>query len=492
MIIGREREKQLLTDILTSKEAEFVAVWGRRRIGKTFLIEGFFKEQRCIFFHTTGIQKGALSIQLREFIKEIGNIFYNGAKIAIPTTWMEAFESLHHAINQAPARISIVLFLDEFPWMSTPKSGLLQALEFYWNRYWKNNNRLKLIVCGSSASWIIKKIVYNKGGLHNRLTHKLHLKPFDLVNTKHFLYEHGLKLNNRQVLDMYCVTGGVPYYLKQINKKFSIIQNINKLCFQKEGLLYDEFSKVFSSLFKDSEVYEELIKLIAKNRHGISREEIEKNIKQTKKGGTLTCRLEDLEMAGFIKKFLPLAHSKKGLYYRIVDEYCLFYLQWIEPEKANIALDIEDNNFWSELVKTPQYLSWRGYAFESICYKHVAQIKKTLAIHDAEKIGTWRYTPRNNETEKGAQIDLLFERRDDAITLCEIKYTDSPFVLTKDYVTKIKAKEEIYRKITRTGNQIFIALISANGLKENKHSEEIIQAVVTLDDLIANDLEMNT
>ena len=486
MIIGRDKEKQLLTEILTSKEAEFVAVWGRRRIGKTFLIETFFKAQHCIFFHTTGIQKGASRIQLQEFIKEIGNIFYNGAKIAVPNTWMEAFETLHHAIGQASTRAPIVLFLDEFPWMSTPKSGVLQALEFYWNRHWKNNNRVKLIVCGSSASWIIKKIVYNKGGLHNRLTHKLHLKSFDLLNTKHFLDERGFKLSNRQLLDLYCVTGGIPYYLRQINKNISIIQNINKLCFQKDGLLYDEFNKVFSSLFKDSEVYEEIIRIIAKNQHGISREDIENNIKQTKKGGTLTSRLQDLEMAGFVKKFLPLNHSKKGLYYRIFDEYCLFYLQWIEPEKENIALDIEDNNFWSGLVKTPQYLSWRGYAFESICYKHVAQIKKTLAIHDAVKIGAWRYRPRNNEIEKGAQIDLLFDRKDDAITLCEIKYTDEPFVLTKDYLFKLEEKAEVYRKVTRTGKQIFMVLISANGLKENKHSKKSIQAIVTLDNLVTS------
>lgn len=484
MIIGRDTEKRLLTDILNSKEAEFIAVWGRRRIGKTFLIESFFREKTCVFFHTTGIQSGTLSSQIKEFTKEIGTIFYEGAKIAVPDTWMDAFEALNSAILHQKSKKPLVFFLDEFPWMSTPRSCLLEALEFYWNRYWKNDNRIKLFVCGSSASWIIKKIVYNKGGLHNRLTRKINLKSFDLNSSKQFLQSRGFKINNKQLLDIYCVTGGVPYYLKQMSKDLSVAQNISKQCFQKSGLLYDEFTKVFSSLFKDADVYEEIIRVISKNQYGISREEIEKNIAKTKKGGTLTSRLHDLEMAGFIKKFLPIHHSKKGIFYRIFDEYCLFYLKWIEPEKENIALDIDDNNFWSEVIKTPAYFAWRGYAFESVCYKHVANIKKALSIHDAMKIGTWRYIPKSHDIENGAQIDLLFDRKDDAITICEIKYTDDAFILTKEYSNSVMKKIETYRRVTRVKKQIFVALVSANGMKENKYSKEVISYSINLDDLV--------
>lgn len=484
MIIGRENEQMLLSSILQSQDAEFLVVYGRRRIGKTFLIESFFLEQNCVIFHVTGIQKGAIKEQLQEFSKEIGRVFYGGARIEAPATWMQAFEALNDAINYTKTKDPIALFLDEFPWMATPRSRLLQALEYYWNRFWKNDKRIKLIICGSSASWIIKKVIHHKGGLHNRITQKLNLKPFDISDTKLFLNERGIKLSNQKLIELYFIVGGVPYYISQIKKNQSISQNINTQGFQKEGLLFDEFGKVFSSLFKEHEAYEELIRIISKNRHGTSREYIEKTIKRTKKGGTLTNRLEDLEMAGFIKGFLPVNHSKKGLYYRISDEYSYFYLKWIEPEKRNIELEIEGNNFWLEIIKTPQYQSWRGYAFESFCYKHMINIKKTLGIGSSAKIGAWRYIPKADENGQGAQIDLLFDRKDDAVTICEIKFSDEPFVITKEYAGKLRQKVKTYQRITRTKKQIFIAMISANGVKKNKYSEELLNGIVTLDDFI--------
>lgn len=483
MIIGRNNEQTLLSSILQSQDAEFLVVYGRRRIGKTYLIESFFSERACVFFHVTGIQKGVMKEQLREFSKEIGSVFYGGARIAPSATWMQAFEALNDAINYLKTKDPIVLFFDEFPWMATPRSRLLQALEYYWNRFWKNDQRIKLTICGSSASWIVKKVIHHKGGLHNRITQKLNLKPFDILDTKLFLNERGIKLSHQKLIELYFIVGGVPYYISQIKKNLSIAQNINKQCFQGDGLLFDEFGKVFYSLFKEHEAYEELIRIISKNRHGTSRDDIEKATKRTKKGGTLTNRLEDLEMAGFIKGFLPVYHSKKGLYYRISDEYSYFYLQWIEPEKNNIELEIENNNFWIEIIKTPQYQSWRGYAFESFCYKHVTSIKKLLGINSTAKIGTWRYIPKTDENARGAQIDLLFDRKDDAVTICEIKFSDKPFMITKEYAKKLQQKLEVFKKITRTNKQLFIAIISANGIKRNKYSDELINRVVTLDDL---------
>ncbi len=483
MIIGRNKEKSLLLSILKSSEAEFLVVYGRRRIGKTFLMESYFKDQDCIFFHVTGVQKGELKEHLEEFCKEVGNVFYGGAKIETASTWMKAFETLHNAMNYTQTKKPIVLFLDEFPWLSTPRSRILQSLEYYWNRFWKNDKRLKLILCGSSASWIIKKIVHNKGGLHNRITQQLNLKPFDLSGSKAFFIERGMKLSNQKILELYFVFGGVPYYLSQIKKNLSVAQNISKHCFQHNGQLFDEFSKIFSSLFKEHESYEELIRVISKKRHGVSRETIEKTIKLTQKGGTLTTRLQDLEMAGFIKEFLPIAHSKKGLFYRILDEYCLFYLQWIEPEKRNIELEIEGNNFWLDIVNSPYYLAWRGYAFESVCYKHVANIKKSLDINGTAKIGAWRYIPKLGDEGQGTQIDLLFDRKDGAVTICEIKYSDAPFLITKEYANKLKHKVETYQRITRSKKQIFIVLITVHGVKQNKYSDELINATLMLDDL---------
>lgn len=487
MIVGRHKQKTLLSTIYQSQQAEFVVVYGRRRVGKTFLIESFFEDHVGPFFHIVGIQKGALKEHLKEFSKEIGRIFYGGAKIEIAPNWMQAFEALNSAIDNQKSQQPIILFFDEFPWLATSRSGLLSTLEYYWNRFWKNDSRIKLIICGSSASWMIKKIIHHKGGLHNRITEQINLKPFNLAETKAFLHHRGMTLHLKQILDLYFVMGGVPYYLNQLQKKLSIAENINHLCFRKEGRLFNEFNILFTSLFDDAQIYEELIRIIARSRHGISREDIEKNVKHTKKGGTLTKRLQDLELVGFIKGFLPVGHAKKGLFYRILDEYSLFYLQWIEPEKHNIEMDIEDNNVWLNLIQSSKYQSWRGYAFESVCYKHISAIKKALKINVASNIGAWRYVPRANElTEQGAQIDLLFDRKDDAITFCEIKYSEQPFVIDKPCAETLKRIIEVYKAVTRSKKQFFIAMIAANGLHQNMYAKDLISAVVTIDNLFDN------
>lgn len=481
MIIGRKNEQALLTDILQSSQAEFVVAYGRRRVGKTFLIEQFFADQVCTFFQVAGIQNGMMLAQLQEFCSEIGRVFYGGANIATADNWMDALAALDDAINYHQSDQPIVLFWDEFPWMATAKSQLLQALEYYWNRFWKNNSRIKLIICGSSAAWIIKKIIHHKGGLHNRITHRINLKSFDLPETRLFLQQRGIKFSSQKLLELYFIVGGVPYYLDQIKKGKSLAQNINAICFQSDGILFDEFDKVFSSLFDEHEAYIELVKIIAVNRHGVSRGRVEQAVKRSSKGGTLTQRLQDLEMAGFIKSFLPGHRTKKGLYYRVVDEYSLFYLQWIAPEKGNIALDTEDSNLWLEIVQTSQYQAWRGYAFESFCYKHVRQIKQALGIGGAARIGAWRHV--TNSEEAGAQIDLLFDRRDGAVTLCEIKCSDRPFVISKEYAQKLKHKIETYQQVTGTDKQVFLAIISANGLKPNKHSAGLIDQAISMRDL---------
>lgn len=482
MLIGRNNEQTLLSDIAHSQQAEFIVVYGRRRIGKTFLIESFFLDKGYVFFHVTGVQNAVMKEQLYEFSKEIGKVFYGGANIETPKTWMQAFETLHNAINFLQSDEPIILFLDEFPWMATPRSRLLHALEYYWNRFWKNNKKVKLIICGSSAAWILKKIIHHKGGLHNRITHRLHLKPLSISEAKLFLSQRGTNISNQKLMELYFILGGVPYYLSQIKKQLSVINNINKQCFTSDGLLFDEFEKVFSSLYKEHEAYEEIIRFISKNRYGTSRESIEKAIIRTKKGGTLTSRLDDLEIAGFIKGFLPINHSKRGIYYRISDEYTYFYLQWIEPEKRNIKMEIDDNNFWLEMIKSPHYHTWRGYAFESFCYKHVTDIKKALNIASTAKIGSWKYVPTKNDETQGVQIDLVFDRQDDAVTLCEIKFTDKPFVITREYADKLRMKRETYKKITRTKKQLFIIMISANGVKKNKYSDELLNDIVTLSD----------
>lgn len=483
-LICRKNEQNELEDIFSSKKAEFVLVYGRRRVGKTFLIKQFFQNKKqSLFFYVTGVRDGLLQEQLGEFTKAIGEVFYGGATLAVPDSWMKVFEELHKAILNQKSTQKIVLFMDEFPWMATKKSRLIQALEYYWNRHWNDNPKIKLIICGSSAAWIIKKILYQKGGLHNRTTRQIIVKPFNLTETRVFLSKCGLNLENKQILQVYLALGGVPFYLEQLKTNKSMASNINNLCFKESGILFNELTKLFQSLFENHENYLALIKIIGKFRYGISRSQIEEVSKNLFQGGRLTERLNDLEMGGFIKSFLPLMHSRQGLYYRIVDEFCYFCIKWMEPEKSTLLALDHDHHYWNEKIKTPGYHAWSGYAFEILCYKHIAAIKKHFHVLQDAKIGVWRYVPKANVADKGTQIDLIFEQSD-SILLCEIKYTEKAFTIDKDYSEQLEKKIEIFKKVTKTDKQVFLTLISANGIKPNHYSEKLISDVMTLEDLI--------
>lgn len=480
-IIGRTEEIQILDRFLTSNKPEFLAIYGRRRIGKTYLIRSYFENKDIIFFNTTGSKDAPLQEQVGNFTKQIGNIFYNGAELKAGKNWNETFDKLTTAIESIKDK-KIILFFDETPWMATKNSRLLPTLGYYWNQHWSKNSKIKLIICGSSASWIKAKIVDNKGGLHNRITEKIPLAPFNLNASKAYLNSLGIKLNNEHVLPIYMVTGGVPYYLEKIEKNFSASQNIEKLSFRKNSFLLGEFDNLFASLFEDHEINVELLRMISDNRSGVGQEELLKKIGKALHGESGLKKLKELQDADFIMGFKPHFHSKKGVYYKVIDEYTVFYFDWIEPIRKTLLERSLTKGYWDKKYNSPAWESWAGYAFEAICHKHIPQISKALNLSPTAIPATWRYVPLKGSKEEGSQIDLLFDRDDDAITICEIKYTDEPFVINKAYAAKLQKKIDVFRKVTRTKKQIFLAFVSANGLKQNIYSE-IVGGLVTLDNL---------
>ena len=385
--------------------------------------------------------------------------------------------------QQVPKDKKIVLFFDELPWMATKRSRLLQNLDYYWNQHWSDDERIKLIVCGSSASWILNNILRNKGGLYNRTTREIHLESFSLPEVKVYLENMGIKLNNNQILLLYMLTGGIPYYLNRAEKGFTAMQLIERMAFSKKAFLLEEFKKLFGSLFDDDDVYTEIVKVISKYRYGIGQQELLKKLGTQAKGGFYAKKLQTLEESGFIMSFTPLYHKRQGIYYRIIDEYTLFYLKWIEPLRRNLQKQALSEGNWQEMQNTPEWNNWLGYAFEAVCYKHLSIIRRKLQISPTAIADTWRYVPRKHSKESGAQIDLLFDRRDDAITLCEIKYSNKPDVITNDYVDNLKRKMTVFQKQTKTKKQLFIALISAMGVKNNYYAEDICSGLVILDDL---------
>lgn len=302
-ILGRQDEIMLLKEILYSVSPQFLAIYGRRRVGKTYLIRNYFAEKEAvIFFDATGLKNASMSDQIANFTDRVGEIFYNGAKLLPDKNWRNMFKTLTDAFKTVEQDKKIVIFLDEFPWMATNKSGLLQSLDYFWNQYWSKDNRIKLIICGSSASWILDKIINNKGGLHNRITTSILLEPFKLKDAKQFLEVQGLNITNQQLVELYMVTGGIPYYLSKFKNGLSVAQNIEQIAFRRNAFLLNEFDNLFSSLFDQSDVYVDIVRYIARNKSGVSQTEIFKHVKDISTGGQATNKLRALEKCCLIKQ----------------------------------------------------------------------------------------------------------------------------------------------------------------------------------------------
>lgn len=485
-IIGRVQEQRILHQILKSKKAEFLALYGRKGTGKTFLIKSFFNRDSCIFFHVTGKHDDTMVDHLKKFTEQIGNTFYGGISLLTQKSWLETFGILTKAMqDRVESKQKIILFFDELPWMATKRSRLLQALEYYWNRYWSYDPRIKLIICGSSASWIIENIINNQKGFSNRVSQTMKLIPFTLLETKEFLEHLGISLSERQILDIYMAIGGIPYYLEKLSKLKrgrSTQQYISELWLQSNGALINEFNLLFASLFDKSDIYIGFIRKIAKHHLGFSQAELVRR-KESRGGGRAIQRLKHLEEAGFIQSFISQGYRKRGTFYKIIDEYTLSYIHWIEPHLTSIRQQKQHSHFRAAKCAPPSWKDWADIAFGAVCHKHIEQIQRALNIDTGAKVGSWRYSPKHKKQEKEAEFDQLFDRTDDFTTLCEIKYSDKPLMISKDYALQLERKKSIYREQTKTKKHIFLAIITPCGLKESKYSNRVIDQEAILDDL---------
>jgi uncharacterized protein len=472
VFIGREKEAQILHEALASREAEMIAVIGRRRVGKTSLITHIYAEH--IDFEATGVQNAPLSEQLQNFALKLNDTFHNGASVYKPSNWLEAFYLLGTALDQKKKKERMVVFLDELPWFDSHKSGFVRGLGYFWNS-WAVNKNIVVVICGSAASWMIENVVNDRGGLHNRITNQIYLKPFTLSETERYFQSRHITFNRYQIVQIYLAIGGVPHYLKAIKGEKSAVQNIDDICFGDGGILKKEFQRLYPSLFDQAEQHIAVIRALAKGRQGLTRIGILAASKLPDNGNTSKV-LEELAESGFITAYYPYQKVKKDMLYRLTDEYSLFYLQFIE-KNAN-----EEAGIWQRLSQTQAYKTWSGYAFESLCLKHLPSIKRALGIGGIYSVSATFYK-KGTKTEQGAQIDLLIDRNDQVINIFEIKYNTESFVLTKEYAETLNEKISVFKAATKTNKQIFLTLISAFGLKHNQHSLGLIQQVFTLDDL---------
>jgi AAA+ ATPase superfamily predicted ATPase len=467
-LIGREKEIKILENALQSLRSELIVVYGRRRVGKTFLIRETYKKH--IQFEFVGMYKASTREQLKLFQQTLFN--YSQQKVKAPTNWLAAFQQLKDYCDTLKGNKKKVLFIDEFPWLDNNKSSFLKAFDNFWNSYVTKREDMVVVVCGSAAAYMINKIIRSKGGLHNRLTDKIRVEPFNLKETELLLKKNRVKLTHYDILNLYMAMGGIPHYLEKVNVGESATQAIDRLCFEKDGFLRNEFKNVFASLFDQVDNHEAIIRILADVRKGLSRNAILRKGK-FHSGGNLTRTLHELEESGFIEQYAPYKGNNNALY-RLKDEYCNFYIKYIEKNKPS------EKGVWNKLQTQASYNAWAGFTFETICIKHIEQIKEGLKIAGIyATTGNWL----EKNSENGAQIDLLIDRDDNVINLCEIKFYDGLFTLNKKYAFDLMNKTAVFKDSTKTKKSIFLTFISVYGIKENEYSRQLIQNNLTLEDL---------
>jgi AAA+ ATPase superfamily predicted ATPase len=469
-IIGRIAEIQRLTDYVNSDKAEFLAVYGRRRVGKTFLIKQFFKEN--FTFYLSGAENASKPQQLFHFTTALNK--YSGMEFPPIDSWQKAFGQLEIYLQSVKIRGRKVIFIDEISWLDNAKSGFLSAFEYFWNTYASSKKEIFLVICGSATSWIMNKIIRNRGGLHNRVTRQFFLQPFTLNETEQFLKSKKIVFSRLQIAECYMIMGGIPYYLEQLEKQYSLEQNIDNLFFQKTSILRDEFSRIYSSLFKSPKKYMQIIEILAQKRKGLLREEIVK-LSKIPDGGGLTTLLEELELCGFISINNNFSTAKTIKLYQLTDFYSLFYIHFVKDKK------ITDKSFWTNTLNTPLHNAWTGFSFELLCQSHIEQIRRKLGISG---VITYTSSWRSRNEDDCVQIDLIIDRNDNVINICEIKFSRKEFVITKDYDKNLRNKVWTFVEKTHTKKAVHITMLSTYGVKQNEYRGNI-QSEVTLDDLFA-------
>jgi hypothetical protein len=414
----------------------------------------------------SGLSGGSLKDQLETFSKELVKRTKR-TELETAKSWFQAFTMLESYLDKFKSGSKKVIFIDEFPWIATPKSKFLMAFENFWNTYCTKRNDLIVVICGSAASYMVQKIIKNKGGLHNRITRKIRLLPFNLYETEAFLLKKGIKFTRYDVTQIYMTLGGVPHYLENLSKGLSASQNIDKLCFSKDGVLNDEFNQLFASLFDDSERHMKLIKTLAKSNKGLTRNELINQCKMSS-SGDFSSKLEELIESGFVTDYPYYQNKKQLTLYRLSDEYSRFYLKFIDNNKKS------GDGTWQKLYTTQSYLSWSGFAFETICLKHIQQIKKALRI-DAI------YTTSSSWFNENAQVDMLIDRSDNVMQLCEMKFYNAVFTIDKSYYLNLKNKIAALKQDTKTRKNIFVTIITTYGIKENEYSKELVHSHLGMD-----------
>ena len=476
-IIGRQEEIRRIQSLYNSSHSEFLAIYGRRRVGKTFLVTQYFKDN--FSFRHTGLSpyedkvKITMKDQLQAFYYSLLR-FGMDEGVPCPRDWQEAFFRLERLLEHRADGKKMVVFIDELPWMDTPRSKFVSAFEGFYNGWATDRDDILLIVCGSNSSWILKNIVNSKGGLYDRMTCEMKLVPFTLRETETYLQSRGIQMSRYDIVRIYQALGGVPYYLSYLQMGMSVEQNIDEILFREKAPLKGEFKRLFNTLFHNSGKYVDIVKALAKRNYGYTRDEISEMVKISA-GGGLSSYLEKLVEADFVDQYSPVASGGSQDYYRLKDCFCIFYLKYLYGKK-----DL-DEHFWRNSAGKPSTQSWIGIAFEQVCLSHLESIRRSLGINGIVTTASKLFV-KGEGKKAGAQIDMVIRRADGNVNLCEMKFSREEYSLDYNEYSLLERRVESLRKSLKVKGTVFPTLVTTYGLKYNMYSG-LFQNILTLDDL---------
>ncbi len=472
VIIGREKEKDALERCMNSDRSEFVIVYGRRRVGKTFLVDNYFQGRYDFTF--VGGHRLTKAKQLRAFAKALKKAA-GLERQPIFADWMDAFDALEEYLESLPAERKKVVFIDEMPWIDTPQSEFVEALECFWNSWGSRRRDIVFIASGSASSWMMDKLVENPGGLHARITCNIYVRPFSLKETKEYLTSQGMDLDDYQILQLYMILGGIPFYLSLLDPSESILSNIDRLFFRKNGELRTEFEELYNAIFNKSDKYLEVVDLLNKHKEGLTYIQIQKATKLD--GNRLATVIHNLERCDFIVSYIQFGNKVRGTIYRLVDFYTLFYYKFVEQQNA------KDEQWWTNNYDSRSVMSWQGVSFELVCLTHLPQIKQALGISGiSTSASAWRYSAsKESPGDNGAQIDLVIDRGDHAINLCEMKFSTGQFTISEEYEQHVRHRMMLFREKTHTTKSLVPTFVTTFGVANGIHKSIVGKEVLAKD-----------
>ncbi|MBL4633982.1 MAG: ATP-binding protein [Kofleriaceae bacterium] len=476
-VVAREREQALLEEILSSDQPELVAVWGRRRIGKTFLIRNGRSVQGP-YFELVGTKDGDVRNQLGNFSRSLSETFHDGITLMHPTSWSAAFAELRQAITKRPPSAQpITLFFDEAPWLDSRRAGFLTALEHFWNSWASTQSHVKVIVCGSSASWILNKVVNGKGGWHRRVTRRIHLRPFTLAESGIYLRSRGVSFAPRDLIEIYMVFGGTAAYLKEVKRGEASAIAISRLCLQKDAVFSNEYHELFHSLFLSAAHHMKMVEALATTKAGRTKTELRSATKLS--GRQFTEILANLEQSDFVDSYLPFGKSAaKDTRYRLTDFFVLFHLRWMKRARRTTG--------WTSLQSTPSYRAWAGHSFETLVWNHIGGLLSEIGLQNAPvNVSTFDYRA-SDANDESAQIDLLIDVEKGSLYIIEIKHYLKTYEVTKTERSHLLRRKRVLQQETKHQRTVFIQLISSSGVKANVHSKEVVDFIYPLKCLLSS------